>query len=58
MHWQNLAKAGYEAYCKHLIDSKCCTTTIKWDDLSPYERIAWVVATKEIVDIFGKAVIA
>lgn len=57
MNWENLAKAGYEEYYKQMRQAGD-TRIFQWDSLPLGRRMAWIAATKEICDLYGKAVTA
>lgn len=54
MSWEQIAQVGYEQYAKILRASK--RDCKAWDDLNLAERMAWVIATREMCYAYGRAV--
>lgn len=58
-NWPNIARFGYEAYGNDAgWKSYDGRSMPEWDDLPENVKRHWVAATREICDVFGKAVTA
>lgn len=55
--WANVARAAYEKYCAHAPRPAGCGW-LRWDELAPENRQAWVAAVQEAYDLVIGAVLA
>lgn len=59
IHWLNLASAAYAAYLETLksfdVERR---SVINWNSLTNEERLAWIAAVRECVDLYSRAVLA